>query len=1610
MLIAASPDDGASPDNDDAPPAADALAPAQLATHHLQRRVVGELARLPDALAAEARANVVRAALALLCIGGGGGGGWAADLLGGGGGGWAADLLGAWHARADLRPAVERALADVFVVGLESRLGVLIEAKEQKALLPPIQRVVLSVLLRECRLYTRSLKPAPWLSKCVSWFVQYETDEGVRQRTDHEVADHVAQIRALYLTSEQGARSAHSRRSTVVLHSRSGSADGPPDGAAGLLGEREPLLRSLARGFAARVLKLLVTMAVLLSREHAERMGTFLWANYLDEAEAATVGPACFLIMQCAEKAPRDLIATIEVDMRSSDETTRILAARRFGLLVNYRFQILSQQVIMDRAHRPFKLARGPLPFVAADIGSNKFVLETNTGDAKDALPAELKKRLAEIGWAQDESPVDQRLEWAQTPLSVLPSYQADRFDLTVDRDATPIPSPNNSPAASPQRPGQDRARSASDSSSISPMLLRRNSSSGGPIQGAKRRPVFVPSLTGVFPDLVMLMFDPSFAVASAARAVVLDLMRNDPGLLLRPLLDFFIAESRDMPRATRTLRALLHVHHHMPPTLAFQLFNNIIGYLKHNTRHLQTQDPLSDFAAVLGVAAKLVTQVSRLSIREMRRAKIEPYMIPSGSLWFAPSAPAGYMFPRAPSHHNPFTYDPELVHVTMIRIAQNSLLLSMLKRTPQDVQLVRRTMSRLVLPVDPTSSTDPPPLEMKDFVPRKRAKGPQFKSADEVTMTALSSMLSRSYVLLVAQIFRCLPRHLNDREELSVLIDGLNRVLLAHGDDIGVLAHTLIAFMVASTRFRRLFTSGGGYTMFMPALLRIYTENEVNSGIRSAIDYAADRFWALHREVFIFQTLDVISHVLMVPKVNATWICENVFQFFWTLHQVTPPSRSTDAAGIHDQNKEQEREALLVSTAEETPQAFLAVLRNDNQLTKVDIPEEFEAKKPHIENFIRLFLTVIAHDPTIRRAEQFLRAFRHMARSIYSRSHPGAGAVLRDGIDALSVVLLKLTSKGKANEPLQPTTSATRTSEEDSDSIASADALLDSAPVSDNTKGSSDVLSMRLDYLHLVVAYAEAGGDLPSSTMQHVVDVFRTMIQDAAGDVRDSVAKIFCGYTRAMLWRDQQRTVKEVIAFLKVNTPIISAFAGILDFSGVFDTLAHLASNSLYASDKHFAHLITNQVCAAGLAACEAAASQNLLTTLPYRSSLINLISKAVHMQHADVLWEIERCTPSHDFLAHVVLPLVMALPADQGHLGEAQLTPSGHNAVPSAWMRLLSYAMSSKQVTSGRSKVEQKRRSQSSSTPHVPTFVFILQVIKVIVVRAEAVLSRSLPGVWNRVAVFIMSTLDDGNAAFATSYLRSPTQSPLHSPRASLEVYNPMMQNNPFMQIPERPRSFKSPRAVDYALWSFLELLAAYRSPLLLQMRLFMQEKVLALNHDLRGQHGGPARGSRRVSSTAFSKPRRRLSGLPSPEHSPKLGAVPRRAGFLEDRQSGYHADGGGHPRIVHLGPVSRPPSPFSRPASPGAEASRGTRIGSLALVRATYERIRVVQSALGYDEVLPMPGEGEEGEVQVTTWTRAQALDAISKETRFLIEEFDETFGDETVLVDGDVSMGI
>jgi hypothetical protein len=1069
--------------------------------------------------------------------------------------------------------------------------------------------------------------------------------------------------------------------------------------------------------------------------------------------------------MQCAEKTPLDLLAIMEVDLQrysiqyvkhgilmsiashlSSNSSTKLSALQKISILTNWRFQILSQHIITDRSHRPFKLARGPLPFIATDIGSNVYVHDEDPNELKDNLPFELRKRLVEIGWDHD-TPVNQQLEWIKTPMSLLPTHHLDHLDsTTLDASASSPSSPN--------------PIFFTDKVEETPGLLRRNSSTGGPIHNLKRRVIFVPSLTAIFPRLASLVFDANYTIASAAREIIVDLMRNDPALLVRPVLDLLVDDKKDVQSAMSGINAFLHVQRILPSPMSHYLFNHLAGFLKYTSRSADGNSALQDFAHTVAVLAKLVTQVSGMSIREIRRAKIEAVLIPSGSLWFPSSAPVGPMFPRGPGfvHYSTDVVAPDLVSIIMIRTSQNLLFLSMLKRNRQDVQLVRKNMSYLVLPYEGRLSVSEP-LQLLEFAPvRSRI------TESNTTLTSLSLMLSRSYLLLVAQIFRCMSRHLNDRNELAVLVDGLNKVLLAHGDDIGIVSQVLIgshsimkgyftelifvsALMVASTRFRRMFTSGGGYGLFMPALIKVYTESEGHLGIRLAIEYAINRFYALHQDIFLFQTLDAIVHIVMLPGVEGDLLAKNVYSFFSALRRGLLPS-TPDLAGIHNANKLQEREALIASTAEEKPQTFLALLRRrqDHDRITIDLPEEYESNQLRIDNSVRLFLTVIAHDPSTARAERFLRLFRYIAPYFYNASS-SARTVLQEGIVALGVVL------NKASVRVKPADGPSTQPVNDGDGFTLTEGMLE-GHFSGNSGSPSDMLSMRLDYLSLIAAFSCAGGQLPEFSVLRAIDLVQVILKDSySSHVKDTISRFFAEFTRHSLLRESAPSVKTVVTILADLAPVMAGHMTVVDFTGVFETITTLAQNPMYANEPSFSHVVVTQICIPGLAACELAASENLLLTFPCRASLVALLGQAIFLRGANVVAELTTRIASYDFLAGVVFPFVMSLKTTRELLSDGLPAENLHRGVlTSSWIRLLSYTMSAcedRQRPLQRSNSQDKARSNNSQHVRRPTFIMALQILKIIVVRAEPDLTSHIPGLWARIAAFLKPILAEGDAS---------------------------------------------------------------------------------------------------------------------------------------------------------------------------------------------------------------------------------------------------------------------
>ncbi|KAH9478690.1 Protein unc-80-like protein [Psilocybe cubensis] len=1572
-----------------------------------------------------------------------------------------------------------------FVTMLESRIWLMIEAKERTAVLPSSTRMLLGILFREFRLLTRSLKPAPWLTRTLRWFEDFIADEYIGE-FEEEVTTAVERIRGLYAAAQAASKQDRDRPTSLLAATASKFANNSTSGKtldlASTFSENEKLLKSLGKGYSPKAMKLFVALSALIAEEEYLNLGPLLWQHcLLDNVDASSTASACFLLMQCAEKTPIDLKAIIEVDLQTSDDTTRLEAVRKIGILTNWRFQIITQNFVTDRSHRPFKLARPPLPFIAADMGTSLYVYTEDSDESKesDDVPLELRQRLAELGFAEEDAGViDPSQEWIKTPMSILPANQLDRMEVGINDPAFGIPtSPISSPQPSPRKLGMQRDQAqgllpVEDAAA----LLRRNSSTGGPLSSVKRRVVFVPQLALIFPRLATLLFDKNVAVAAATRATLMDLMRNDPSLLLRPIYECLAGDNKDMQLAISTLTKLLHVRRTLPPPFTHSVFNNLAGLLKLLARNSEIMDSLHDFSLVLPVMAGIATQVSGMSIKEIRRSKLEHFIIPSGSLWFTSSAPKGSMFPRhLKPTSDPFEpVPPTLMEITMIRVSQNIFFYSMLKRNYQDVQVVRKNMSRLVLPsLDDYGLVKN--LEMNDYMPRKNPPTSN-RPPNHSTVEILSLMVSRSYLLLVAQIFRSMPRHLSDRHELATLVDGLNRALVVHGDDINIVSQVLIGYMVASTRFRRLFTSGGGYSLFMPALVKVYTEKPSHPGIRSAIEYAINRFYALHKDSFLYQAINTTGQLAMLPDIDLEWFSKGVYDLFASLSKGS--STTVDAAGIRNVNKAEEREALIIHTADEKPQTFLAAIRRGESQTSrqmsLQLPDEYESYRLSMDDFVRLFLTVIAHDLSIARAQHFLRLLRILSPHLYNAS-ASTRTVLADGVVALGSILTRVFSKPKGGENMP------KPILEEQDGLLLSPGLSSENNAKEKARTPSDSKIMRLDYLRLVLGLGSAGGQITLTVARHTLDVTRSLLKDWDTNT-DALATFLGDFVKMLLYREEPTAPKAVVSFLQELSPILHAYLVSVNFTSVFETVLKLTEMSLYANDSMFGEVVVSEIVTAGLAACDVAASENQLMTLQYRPVLISLIAEAIFLKDADVFSEIEKRPPTYQFLAGVVLPLALSMKTEPEVITDGSRTDEHREKLAIAWVRILYYAIKACQRSrrdaesvnrglgsSFRSKMGDKNRQEAFWRSHLPTFMTALQVIKVVVVRGAADISY-LPriGIWERLSSFCSSMFAEGNADFAFKPdINSAAATPTGSPRTSAQFDLSSSGSRLFVStssdlsrptspssFSERTRLFRRPRIVDYSLWSMLEFVCAYRSPLRMHLKVLMMEKVVNLDHKLQNQSSGTGNmspyptspSSRRVSTSVFSKSRQRMSSLmvPSPESSPRLMPSPSNLmpspSLLEipSRRAGYQIspispqDNSGLPKILHLGPAS--PSTFPPISSPmigagvsGAGAIRNTRISgdggesssatrttkikSLKLIHETYRRIRGVQTFMGYDLLLPMPGlaasnsesaaasgsteKGEE-DAALETWTKKQALSAIVKETKNLMEEFEEGFG--------------
>lgn len=1355
--------------------------------------------------------------------------------------------------------------------------------------------------------------------------------------------------------------------------------------------------------------------------------------------------------MQCAEKCGNEFTKYIINDMsryvfvdpvttpqlnpiHSESPVLRHSAIDKVAKLISWRFQIGSQTVILDKAfRRPFKMARPPISFVPTDVGSSQCIKEENatTKNNKNTLPLELRKRLMEIGW-DDEGPLDQRLEWATTPMSLIPSMDLAKVDsndiLSVETQRMAFETVSKDPV---EREASLRNKSTTDTA-------------------VKRRPILVTFLLSIFPRIVSLVLDLDFFVANAARNLLLELMRDDPASLSRPVLSAMTGKGDEMTSAVSTLREFTHISHRLPPATAHYVFTHLTGYLKFAARQMETIDALHGFAYTVPILSKLISQVNGMVMKEVRKAKLEVFLVPNQSLWFPPTAPTSPMFPQSLGvTRDPFTVVPKLRWITMIRTAQNTLFLSMLKKNPQDVHTIRKNLEGFSLPGDSHSG----PMNLPDFIPNPT--GNKRGEIENSIINGLSLVLSHSYLLLVAQVFRSMSRHMNDREEFGLLVDGINRILLVHGDDLGIVAQAMIgewrskiacsasktsstALMIASTRFRRLFMSTGGYTLFMPAVFKSYSQSRKGSAIQLAIEYAINRFYVQHEEAFVFQTLDVLSLIIFRKEcTDHPKVAEDVFNLLSTLRNGVPQS-APDPAGIHGTNKIHEYESLLVRKAEVEPQNFLERVRSaKGEAIEVPLTEEPVGKGFSDDDMARLFLTVIAHNPEIYRAQQFLTMFRYFAPHICIVSKE-ARTVVTEGTEALGSILLLKVGRTKLPDSIQSR------SEKELD-LENFDRPIDSSAADANHPNSpSDLLAMRLEYLSLVEALAQAGAHLRPAGFYRVWELVKVIFKEArVASVQ--VADFLVKWTETSLLRNKMASPsKFVLTFLKELAPVLRAIFPTTDLSPVLGTVARLAEDPLLSNNSAFPRALMS-ICSSVLDSFNTIIENAGTVSQEMQTSIVELLKGCIGVAGEDVLSELERRNPSYEFLSGIVLPFTLSLKTSPQAMAENDPAHTKNRyTYPRTWVRVLAYAVSACQGSAkgplapqGENGIEDDREERL-----VLTIAVGLQIIKVVAIRAGDDVTSILPDVWCRTGMFLREALKGGSAAFASStgdYSQpgSPLQSPSVSPHTSMAVD----QTGSLFLPPSRKSShIVRPRVLDYMMWSLFEVLCVHRTQLLLEMRPMMQEKTRILEDQL-GMERLTTRPTTRLSSSRpisglFSK-RGRLSKYQTtttPNQSPRAQTTSltslnpdvsntairgRDPGYLFSSASST-SPAAGLPRIVHLGPV-RHSAMFKTLESEGGGAiklSQSIVIKSGRLTRAIFRKIRLVQTYLGYSRLLPNPDSVsvDDDPVDTSGWTKARILQLIIDETKMLVDEFSKRanhgedlefgdVGDNTVVVDAE-----
>jgi hypothetical protein len=407
-------------------------------------------------------------------------------------------------------------------------------------------------------------------------------------------------------------------------------------------GDRDPVLDIELR---STLLPLLVLIQGSFTSDDWMLLVPPLWAhlNVLDTSPAAA-----FLFMKCVEKAAAAVQNMIMADIIHESPAVRSSALRKIAKLYGWRYQILSQRTNSDRRGPIFHFSMQNLAYVSTEIGLPHWIQPQEVQDAAlqkfgNTLPLELRQRLMELGWNEDDVMVG-KSDWEHLPITSLPSLQ-----MQADEEAG-----NRSP---------------------SPIRLHRSTSSdsGHSVTIRRRKPLFAPALTSLVGTQAMLLADEVDPVTAMSSRELLKLLQRDDATTL-----FRVLGERFDDNLEHTLAIIRAGSSTITPGFAYAAINALIGHARAVVR---SEASFPAYVDVLTTIAALIHGLSGVSLRDIRKNRSEMVLLPAS----IHEDQGGYKL------HAPWREG-----AVDAQTAQLLILGGILRNNPRDVYLVKKMLSNL--------------------------------------------------------------------------------------------------------------------------------------------------------------------------------------------------------------------------------------------------------------------------------------------------------------------------------------------------------------------------------------------------------------------------------------------------------------------------------------------------------------------------------------------------------------------------------------------------------------------------------------------------------------------------------------------------------------------------------------------------------------------------------------------------------------------------------------------------------------------------------------------------------------------------------------------------